>query len=65
MATKACTGINAKVPARCHGGRGRTQATCHPGDGVHDCKGPLSNIIAPSILSEVNKGVKLAAAGKK
>ena len=35
-----------------------------PGDGVLDCKGPLSDTIAPNTLAEVNKEVKLATAGQ-
>ena len=35
-----------------------------PGDGVLDCKGPLSNTIAPNILAEANKEVELAATGQ-
>ena len=39
---------------------------CRPADGVLDSKGPLSRAIAPSILAEVNREVKLvAAAGQK
>ena len=38
---------------------------CRPADGVLNCEGPLSGTIAPNILAEVNKEVKLAAAGQK
>ena len=38
---------------------------CRPADGVLDCEGPLSGTIAPNILAEVNKEVKLATAGQK
>ena len=39
---------------------------CHgPSDGVLDCKGPLSGMIAPNTLAEVNEEVKLAADGQK
>ena len=38
---------------------------CRPADGVIDCKGCLSDTIAPNTLAEVNKEVKLAAAGQK
>ena len=34
------------------------------GDGVLDCKGPLSDTIAPNILAEANKEVELAIAGQ-
>ena len=36
-----------------------------PADGMLDCKGPLSDIIAPNTLAKVKKKVKLAAAGQK
>ena len=32
---------------------------CRPADGVLDSKGPLSPMIAPSILAEVNNEVEL------
>ena len=38
---------------------------CRPADGVLNCEGPLSGTIAPNILAEVNKKVKLATAGQK
>ena len=38
---------------------------CRPADGVLNCKGPLSGTIAPNTLAEVNKEVKLTAAGQK
>jgi hypothetical protein len=38
---------------------------CQPANGVLDSDGPLSRTIAPSILTEVNKGVKSATALKK
>ena len=38
---------------------------CRQADGMLDCKGPLSNTIAPNTLAEINKEVKLAAAGQK
>ena len=38
---------------------------CWPGDGVVNSKGPLSRMIAPRVLSEINKEVKLVAAGQK
>ena len=38
---------------------------CPPADSVLDSKGPLSRTIAPSILAEVIKEVKLVAAGQK
>ena len=38
---------------------------CRPADGVLDSKGPLSRTIAPSILTGVNKEVKLVATGQK
>ena len=34
-------------------------------DGVLNCKGPLSDMIASNILAEVKKEVKLAATGQK
>ena len=38
---------------------------CRPADGILDSKGPLSHMIAPSILAEINKEVKLVASGQK
>ena len=34
---------------------------CQPADDMLDCKGRLSDTIAPNTLAEVNKEVKLAA----
>ena len=45
--------------------RGLAGHETRPANGVLDCKGPLSGTIAPNILTEVNKKVKLAAAGQK
>ena len=41
------------------------QLNYQPGDGVLDCKGPLSDTIAPNTLAKVNKEVKLATTGPK
>ena len=38
---------------------------CRPANGVLDCKGPLSDTTALNTLAEVNKEVKLTAAGQK
>jgi hypothetical protein len=38
---------------------------CQPDDGVLDSNGPLFHTIAPSVLAEVNKGVKSATAALK
>ena len=65
MVTIARMGIGAKI---CLGGCGRYRLPklhCQPADGVLDCKGPLSGMIAPNILAEINKEMKLATAGQK
>ena len=36
---------------------------CRPADGIIDSKGPVALTIAPNILTEVNKEVKLVAVG--
>ena len=38
---------------------------CRAADGVLDPKGPLARTIPPNVLTEVNKQVKLVAAGQK
>ena len=38
---------------------------CRPADSVLDRNGRLTHTIAPNVLSEVNKEMKLVAAGKK
>ena len=39
---------------------------CRPADGVLDSNGPLARTIAPNVLLEVNKNMRLvAAAGQK
>ena len=38
---------------------------CRPADSIIDSKGPLSRTIVPSVLAELNKEVKLVAAGQK
>ena len=37
---------------------------CRAADGVLDPKGPLARTIPPNVLTEVNKQVKLVAAGQ-
>ena len=37
---------------------------CRAADGVLDPKGPLAHTIPPNVLTEVNKQVKLVAAGQ-